>query len=275
MSDVLALKNRHKTIKSLDSVMSAIMLITAAKLHKAKIHHLHTASYAEAVKEMAEAVISGSETDKKSNEVLVIAIGTNKGFCGNFNDKIVNSLLSFKAQTTKNISLFILGKNLRKLSRKGFDVFSEDFDVIKNSSFENLAAAAKIILKWHEEKKGEVHIAYNEFVSILSQKPKIIKILPFRGSGEPSDQYVVEPSRDEIKDSLLNHYLISILCKCIVESELGELNARMVIVKGATDSAKDLISELSIRINKARQAMITSELTEITSSFESLKGGEE
>lgn len=273
MSDVLILKNRHKTIKSLGSVMGAMLVITAAKTQKAKIRLAHAIKYSNSIKEIAEEACSAPDEDKNAAENLIVVIGTNKGLCGNFNDRVINAVISHKNNNIGSFQLFALGKNSRRLGKKGFKIIGENISVVQSPKAESVMDIAKEILNWHKKIKGNVFIAYNEYQSILVQKPIVKQILPLYAI--PSDNHHVEPSKNEISDPLLLHYVLSMLYRCLVESELGELNSRMFVVKGATDNSKKLLDELNIKINKARQAVITSELSEIVSSFEALKEGDD
>lgn len=273
MSDVLILKKRRQTIKGLGSVMGAMLVITAAKTQKAKIRFSHAVKYSDSIKDIAVEVCSVPNEEKKSADNLMVVIGTNKGLCGNFNDRVFNAVVGYKNNNKGSFGIFALGRNSKRLGKKGFAIIGENIGVVQSPKAESVLAIAKEILKWHKEAKGNVFVAYNEYKSIMLQKPVIRQILPLYGVA--SEGHLVEPGREEISEPLLLHYVLSMLYRCLVESELGELNSRMLVVKGATDNSKKLLDELSVKINKARQAVITSELSEIVSSFEALKGGDE
>jgi len=271
MSDLLTLKNRLRTIQSLDSVMNAMLVITAAKNQRIKMKYLHAQKYADRMKLIAEQVCGGLK-EKTRDKALIIVFSTNKGLCGSFNENLLRAVNAHIKTSGKNNELFLFGKYASKLEC-GNNVYSRDNDLVRARTGKKIAAAAELVVKWHFENKGEVYAAYNGYKSILIQKPKIEKILPLDVSQDGFS--LVEPGVEELYAPLLSHYIESTLNKCLIESELGELSSRMFVVKGATDNSRGMLSDLKIAINKARQAKITSELAEIVSSFEALKEGEE
>ncbi len=268
MSDLIKLKNRHKTIKSLNSVMNAMLVVTAAKVQKAKVRFVHAVKYGATLKSIAEQICAVPES--VSDENLVVAIGTNKGLCGNFNDRVINIVSSF-VKGNKCV-LYVMGRNLRRL-KAGVEVFAEDNYVVQKYDMEKISYAARKIFRWNKSRSGSIYIAYNEYKSVLAQVPKLVKIWPFKIV--ESDAYVYEPSREELSDSILLQYFEAVLNRCVIESEVGELNSRMIVVKGAADSSSDMAADLMLKINKTRQSDITSELSEIVSSISALKEGEE
>ena len=275
MSDVLLLKNRYKTIDNLGAVMQAMLVITAAKSQKAKKKFLYASKYLDEFSKLLNCVHSTEapkpRADKKN---LVIVISSSKGMCGGFNEILFRAVRNHLKLTYGSHEACLLGRAALKIEKwVGVKIFAKDIDAVRNPSFLHIALIADKIFKWQRETCGEVFIAYNSYKSMLVQRPNVIKLLPFNGAG--SDDYVVEPNSETLYPMLLLHYLESVIYKCIVESELGELNARMLVVKGATDSSKDMLNEMRIRMNKARQLAITSELSEIVSSFEALAQGEE
>jgi len=275
MSDVLLLKNRYKTIDNLGAVMQAMLVITAAKSQKAKKKFLYASKYLDEFSKLLNCVHSTEapkpRADKKN---LVIVISSSKGMCGGFNETLFRAVRNHLKLTYGSHEAYLLGRAALKIERwVGVKVFAKDVEAVRSPSFLHISEIADKILKWQMSTCGEVFIAYNSYKSMLVQKPNVIKLLPFDGVG--SDDYIVEPSASDLYPMLLLHYLESTIYKYIIESELGELNTRMLVVKGATDSSKDMLNELRIRINKARQLAITSELSEIVSSFEALAQGEE
>ena len=272
MSNLLGLRNRLRTIKSLNSVMRAILLITASKTQKVKKRFLHLSKYSDAVLNMAKGICP--EALELLDNELVIVVGTNEGLCGNFNEKVISYVDSFMGSRNSKFELCLLGKNLSKLKKKNIPVAIENPGIIKSRAASDVSQLAKQVYDWYLSKQGKVFVVYNQYKSVLMQKPVKFQLLPIDGC-KKSDEYLIEENAEDIFGHITIFYIESMLCKIIVESELGELNARMVLVKGAADTSGELISSLTIGINKARQAIITSELAEIVSSFEALGKGEE
>ena len=271
----MALKNKFNTVSKLNSVMNAILIVTAAKIHKAKSRYLHTKEYLMAVEDMA-AKIALQEVEEGASQ-LILVIGTNKGLCGNFNDRVVSSLKKRLEQSGKKDStaIYTVGKNLDKINRFGFKILGSNNNLLgRGGVYENIVKVAKELMDWHAANKGKVFVLFNRYKSALIQEPAMEQILPLK-SPQNRDRYIVEPSREELSPLLLQHYVEAYIYKALTESEYGEHSSRMVVVKGASDTSKEMISTLKTQINKERQAAITSELSEIISSFKALgQGGE-
>lgn len=266
MSNLLLYRNRLKTIRSLYSVMSAMLIITAAKIKKSKIRFFHASKYYEEAKILAEILCGRPELDPK--KALLVVIGTNKGLCGNFNEKIMAEAKKHLDSSGLDYDLALIGKKTKGLKKRPEKTVMEDAEAIRMLNSGSVSKIAQNVYDWVSANSGQVFVAYNEYKSVLSQKPSVVKIYPF--DAQESDAYIIEPNPVDLRDPIMKLYFESILYKLIAESELGELNSRMILVKGATDTSEELIGSLTLQINKTRQADITAELAEITSSFEAL-----
>lgn len=271
MSNLLVLKNRLKTVKSLDSVMSAILVITAAKIQKTKNKFRHSVKYFDSIKDIASQVffMDANLTDA----VLNVVVSSNEGLCGSFNEKLLSFVASESEKCGSNSDFFVLGKKHKRLKDLKKNIIGVDYEAVKTHSFEDISKVSKFILDWFMKKHGRVFVYYNRYKSVLVQIPSVFQIFPIQSNSSGEAAHDMDVS--ELFEPLISHYIEASLNRFILESSLGELNARMVLSKGASDSSKELISGLTIQINKTRQFLITSELSEIVSSFEALSGGEE
>lgn len=266
MSNLLALKNRQKTIKSLNSLMNAMLVITAANIQKIKAKYYHLLKYYVEIEEILKNVVSSQET--ASNKCLVIVIGTDRGLCGNFNDKVIGTVKEFISERKNECEFILLGKNTCRLKNDAINILHENCVDLRDLFLGALAKIVQDVYSWRLRSSGSVYMAYNEYKSILVQNPKITKIFPCEKKAE--SDYLLEPNPSDLVEPALKQYLLTAIIRYIAESQVGELNSRMLLVKGAADSSKDLLYGLRIEINKTRQADITSELSEIVSSFETL-----
>lgn len=272
MANLLNFKNRLKTITSLDSVMSAMLIVTAARLQKIKMRYANAKKYAEKAKEIVENI--EKKTSIASKERLVIIITSDKGLCGNFGERVENYAESFIGNP-EDCHLIIIGRSKKKRLRQMFPVIIEMENISKNLNLNMVNKIAKSVIEWQNEKKGKVYIVYNEFKSAFTQKPIAMQILPLDGNENAQGKYLLEMKPPALLAGFLGQYVASLLYRALFESAMGELNSRMMLLQGATDTSLDLITELTLLINKTRQSSITSELSEIVSSFEALNEGEE
>ena len=242
VSDVLNLKNRHQTIKSLDSVMSAMLIITAAKTQKAKIKFQNAQKYSDSIKELAMQIcaIEGEKEESKDN--LVVAITTNKGLCGNFNDKVINKIVGYRKHNEGNYGVYALGRNARRLARNGFDIVVEDAEIIQRPDSEKVSTLAGELLKWYKITNGNLLIAYNEYKSIMVQNPVVKKILPIYGM--PVDKFIIEPNAPEIRDAMMLHYIIN--------------NVFMVVA--ILELVLDLLQQVSLNLHQMEMVLLSAPL---------------
>lgn len=310
MDSLRAIKNRIKSIKNTSQITKAMEMVAASKMRKAQEFAINTRFYAIKALELI-ANLSGSLKDVKhylldapeSDKVCLLVVTSDKGLCGGYNSAVLNAALKFSesvaADDKKNIDIVAVGK-------KGSDFFkTRKFNIAASFSgfgdyveLDETVPVARFLMDAQKEGKyKEVFVFYNKFISTLKQKVFSHKVLPFdfgvfqeiskeiipetgrysefrkefvqTKSGE--EEYILEPSADKIADALLpSLFEIQIHC-AIMESNAAEHSARMVAMKSASDNAKDIMEDLKLIYNKARQANITKELSEISAGAEALK----
>ena len=267
MSKVVELGSKLKSIEKIRQSAEAMQVVAVAQLKKAQAGQRAAARYKESYDRLAAKV--GLELkplrSKAGAMALVYVFASEKGFCGSFNQGLAAAVQTFvhgKKVAGQEPRLVVLGS-------KG----SELFPGAAASSDSPLAlaeAGAKLYVEG--EVKG-VYLCYNEFKSMLVQQPVCRQLLPFAAKAGNLGQALIEPSLKSVQRFVTINYLKAVFYDAFMQARLGEVSARLMTMRGATESAKDLLAELRIKFNKARQSMITVELSEIVSSFEILNEG--
>lgn len=267
-------------------------MVSAAKLKRATDAIVQLRPYSNKLTEILGNVTASVEEnnsplteDREPNKVLVVLVTSNRGLAGAFNAnaiKAANNLIheKYSSQLAKGqVSLLAIGK-------KGNDFFAKrDFKILDNQSelfadltFENTAKIAENIMnQFIKGKFDRVDVVYNEFKNAVLQIPVVEQLLPLVSKGEEETKeeldYIIEPSKEEIIEVLIPKAIRIQLFKAVLDSFASEHGARMTAMDKATENAGELIKELKLSYNQARQAAITTELTEIVSGAAALSGG--
>lgn len=294
MATLKDIRTRIKSIKSTQQVTKAMKMVSAAKLRRAQDSAIQARPYAAKLREMLGSLSARVDTTLNpllsarddAKKVLVVLITSDRGLCGAFNANIIK--LAQKIVTEDFGDLYRNGKvEMICTGTKGNDFFRKrGFAVVKAypGVFQNLHfGVAKEIAEYASEKylKGEVDrvvVVYNEFKSVLAPTLKSEVLLPISPekemeaeSGSSSD-YIYEPSPASIIDVLVPKHLNTQVWRMMLESNAAEHAARMTAMDSATENAKELLRVLNISYNRARQAAITTELSEIVAGAEALQG---
>ena len=295
MANLKDLRNRIKSVQSTKKITSAMKMIAAAKLKKAQNAAESSRPYAaemgrimsdlvskQTASDTTPKLLSGTGHDQKH---LVVVLTSNRGLCGGFNTSVTREVKRFIATQEaqqKNVTVLMVGK-------KGIDLFKQDHGhrligqhlSITTPRFFNAEAIATDIIERFEKGEFDVcTIAYNKFISALSQEPTLKQIIPFKGTiADQENQettpslesiYEYEPSQEAVLDHLLPRNIKVQIFSALLESAASEHGSRMAAMDGATRNAEDLIGNLNLTYNRTRQAYITSELIEIISGAEAL-----
>lgn len=296
MASLKEIRTRLASVQSTKQITSAMKMVSAAKLRKAQDAILRMRPYARKLQEilihLTESLEKGQDniygTPREVKRVLLLIISSNKGLCGAFNSNIAkktmqlieNEYASLKADDS--IELFAFGKKAVDLLRsKNYPITETHHDILENLNYEMVAPLAKRIMKsFATGIYDEVKIIYNQFYNAAMQDLVVEQYLPILPAEEEVDTrreggqiyYLLEPSRDAIVKQLIPKSLRIQLFKAFLDSVASEHGARMTAMHKATDNATDLIKELQLDYNKARQASITTEILEIVGGAEALKG---
>ena len=286
MANLKEIRNRISSVSSTMQITSAMKMVSAAKLKKA--HDAITAMrpYSDKLTELLQGLSASLDADSGSmyseqrevNNVLVVVINSNRGLCGAFNSNIIkeaNRLVN-EVYASKNVSFITIGKKANDSLVKSNNVIANYSEVYDDLTFDNVAAIAQeLMVKFTSGDYDRIELVYNKFKNAATQivtREQFLPILPLEGENNASLDYIFEPTKEEIVETLIPKSLKTQLFKGIRDSFASEHGARMTAMHKATDNAKELRDQLKLTYNKARQAAITNEILEIVGGAEALNG---
>lgn len=277
--NVVKIKSRIKSVTGAYKVTSAMKLVSTVKLKQWKNKMLANKDYNKQLDEVVDLLLSFTKKttspfmkiNEKANKKLYVIISSTLGLCGSYNTNIFKVA---DAKITKEDEAIILGqKGIVRYSKEEFKVV-EGFEDSTSYIAKDFVNRIKdyILREYIKGTYSEIHIIYSEYKNSLVFFAKDYKLLPFTTSKEESNDYppIFEPSVNELVDKLIPFYLETCLYSKLLESAVCEQAARSNAMENATNNAKDLLDELHIEFNKARQAAITQEITEIVSAAKAM-----
>lgn len=273
------IRNKIKSVENTRKITKAMEMVAASKMRKAQDRMRQARPYGEKIRRVA-ANLSHALTEYKhpflqlrpTKSVGLIVVTSDKGLCGGLNSNAMRLALNkIKVWEGQGVALKVTcigNKGYGFMQRLGADVISELVGVGDTPHLERLIGPVKVQLDAYLS--GDIdalYIAYTRFVNTMKQEPVIEQILPLSGdsvgSAKTKWDYVYEPDAKSVIDDLLVRYVEAIIYQAVAENIASEQSARMVAMKSASDNAKDVIGDLKLVYNKARQAAITKELSEI------------
>ena len=277
MKDV---KRRIKSVESTRQITKAMELVASSKLRRAKERALAAQPFFAAVYDtMADVsrdhVFSSIYTKKEVlKTILMVVIAGDRGLAGGFNNNVLKLALEKANEHKKDgftVKVLTIGKKAVEYFRKrDFEVLDEYPGIAESLNvYDSLDIAENIILRFRMGEFDRVELVYTTFVSALTQEPVFMPILPVKqmisGSGEKKSLMIYDPSPEEVFDGLIPQYISGIIYAATVDSFASEQAARRTAMESASDNADEMIANLSLMYNRARQGQITQELTEIAS----------
>lgn len=293
MANLKEVRNRISSVTSTQQITKAMKMVSAAKLKRATNAIVQLRPYATKLRGILAEVSASVEgnnspytVDRIPTKVLIIVVTSNRGLAGAFNANAIKTANNLIA--TKYADQFARGDvSIVAIGKRGHDFFARrDFNVIGNHNelynqldFENVSLIAESIMEqFRDEKVDRVEIVYNQFrnaaVQILTSE-QLLPLLPEIKEGEEKVEldYIIEPSKEKIIEELIPKSIKIQLYKAVLDSHASEHGARMTAMDKATENAGDLLRDLKLSYNQARQAAITTELTEIVSGAAALSNG--
>ncbi|MAS38814.1 MAG: ATP synthase F1 subunit gamma [Flammeovirgaceae bacterium] len=285
MPNIKEVKNRIGSVKSTQQLTKAMKMVAAAKLKKAQDKVTELRPYSNKLNEILSN-LSGSINNKlfEKREVintLIIVVASDKGLCGSFNSnifKMFSSIAEEKNLKSNSTIIMPIGKKANDFfKKKNFKLIDDFWNTLNGFSYSD---ASKIFDYVHKEyinsNVDQVHIIYNEFKNVAVQKSVIEKFLPIEESSIENESdsinynYLFEPNKSDIANSLIPQTLKTQILKSVFESNASEQGSRMTAMSQATDNAGELLKELKLTYNRTRQAAITKEILEIVGGAEAL-----
>jgi len=273
------IRTQIRSIENTQKITRAMEMVAGSKMRKAQERMQHARPYAEKMRHVISHVAAANSEYKHpfliAREVKragVIVVSTDRGLCGGLNTnefrRVVERMDEWRAQGIEADFCVIGNKAAMFFKRFGVKILAQATHLGDTPAIDDLIGTIKVMLDAYIE--GEIdslYLVYNNFVNSMTQSPNIEQLLP----REPSDEeqvkhywdYIYEPGAKDVLDNLLTRYIESLIYQGVVENVACEQAARMVAMKAATDNAGELIGELKLVYNKARQASITQELSEI------------
>lgn len=293
MANLKEIRTRITSVKTTRQVTSAMKMVSAAKLKKAQDAIFQIRPYANKLSGLLATVGSILENrgespytlQRSAEKVLIVVISSNRGLCGGFNSNITKKAISL-AQTTYgrqlkagNVDFMVIGKQAEKILRSyRYNPGRKENDLFDHLTFENVSVIAQFLMdSFANGTYDRIELVYNSFINAASQdqvSEQFLPVLPLKPNGQKATQvdYIFEPSLEDIVEKLIPRSLRIQFYKALLNSHAAEHGARMTAMHKATDNATELINELTLTFNKARQAAITNAILEVTNGAEALNG---
>ena len=277
MASMKDIKRRRDSIQSTGQITKAMKLVSTVKLQKAKGKAESTKPYSDLMYETICNMLarSGNINHKylvpgESSKKAVITITANRGLAGGYNTNLTK-LITESGIPKEDIDIVAIGTKGRDyLARRGYNISEDDSDVINEPLYTDARSICdKLLERFAAGEIGEIYLAYTSFKNTVVHEPKLIKLLPVSvdtdglSSGEDTTPMNYEPAEDEALNLIIPKYVCSLIYGALIEAVASENGARMQAMDNATSNADEMISDLSLKYNRARQASITQELTEI------------
>ena len=286
MANLKEIRSRITSVGSTMQITSAMKMVSAAKLNRAQESIVQLRPYANKLRDLLQNVsatldagVGGALTEQREvNNVLLVAINSNRGLCGGYNSSIikkVNALLEGEL-AGKNVELVTIGKKAYEAYKNTGMIASNESALWDNLNFADVAKIAdELVAQFKEGKYDQIRIVYNQFQNAAVQIVQDEQFLPVvleQGAEENAAEldYIFTPSKEEILNDLIPQTLKTQLYKAVLDANASEHGARMTAMHKATDNASELQRALKIQYNKARQAAITNEILEIVGGAEAL-----
>jgi F-type H+-transporting ATPase subunit gamma len=283
------LKRQIASVKNIAKVTEALQTVSAVHFRKAEARVKRARPYAENVEQMMRDVArsaGGSSpllTGREGDRVAIASVTADRGLAGGFNAQVLRRTMQLRGEKGGNLIQVASGRKAVAFFRfRGVDLVEVYTGFSDSPTYENAREIGHDLTRlFKEEEADEVYLVYNRFESALTQRPVVTRLLPVAPEeGEEEDdedgapsfiEYI--PDADVILRKLVPRYVETMVWQALLESAAGEHGARMTAMKNATDNANDLSKELTLAMNKARQAQITREISEIAAGAEALSAG--
>ncbi len=288
MANLKDIKRSIKSVKNTQQITKAMKLVAAAKLRRAQETVEAARPYALKMMELMKSLAARTNPElhpllrrREAENILILVFTGDKGLCGPFNSSILKTAQQVIVDNEgKGISLLLIGKkSVDFFRRRPVNIASSIVDYGKRVNYALAEEIGGLVTEaFIAEKADLVYILYNRFKNVVVQEPQTISLLPIKlqdikdGGDTALVDYEYEPSAKEILDELLNRYVISSTYHALLESAASEHGARMTAMDAATKNASEMIADLTLKYNRARQAAITTELIEVVTGADALKG---
>lgn len=286
MASMRDIKRRKTSIQGTQQITKAMKLVSTVKLQRARANAERSKSYFDCMFSTVNSILSrvGHVEHKfllpgKSSKKAVILITSNRGLAGGYNSNVIKLITRNEEWKKEDIVVYAIGnKGSETLTRYGYEIKENLPEVIEEPAYADASVLSnKLLEAFAADEIGEIYLAYTSFKNTVSHEPKLLKLLPVEyepdSENEVSDGGAImnfEPEDVEALDMIIPKYITSLIYGALMESVASENGARMQAMDNATSNAEEMISDLSLMYNRARQGSITQELTEIIAGAEAI-----
>lgn len=291
MASLKDIKRKVLGVAKTKQITRAMNMVAASKFKSAQVKMENFRPYAGKFMDVLNSLALRVDTIshpllavRDPKRIRVICMTSDRGLCGGFNTNLIKATERFlkdKAAEGKDVSLICVGRKGRDYYRKKANIIAQKVDLL--SKFDMTLAvsvADEVINPFIKEEYDELYLIYNQFVNVSVQKPTVVRLFPLPSIGQDVDvdpdkriDYSYEPSEEVLLQKLLPMYVHVLVYRALLETSAGENGARMAAMDNATSNCEELISSLTLKMNKARQAAITAELMDIVGGTEALAKG--
>jgi F-type H+-transporting ATPase subunit gamma len=287
MANLKSIRKRITSVKNTRQITKAMKMVSAAKLRRAQDKVLAARPYAEKLEEvLVRLSSSGGATDhplarkEKSEKALLIVVSSDRGLCGGFNANICKAAEAFIRENSSRfteISLLTIGRKGYEFLRKRASIRKNYSNILSTLSYQEASLIGQELIAGYLADDFDVaYLLYNSFKSVMSQDITLKQLLPIEPPQGPDEEFsleaIYEPSKEELLAELFPKNIEVQLFHAMLESIASEHGARMTAMDSASKNASEMIAKLTLQYNRARQAVITTELMEIISGAESING---
>lgn len=286
MPSLRDLRRRIKSIKSTQQITKAMKAVSAAKMRRAQDAVVAARPYAKRLVKVLGRMASATSgvrhpllEVREPKKVVYLIITADRGLCGGFNSNVIRRAAA-EIRNVPDVGLICVGRKSRDFfRRRGYNIIQQYVGLGENVNAAQAREIAQLIIdKYSAGEFDAVYLVYSEFINVLVQRPVVVKLLPAEPPKEEQAEkaaakadYIFEPSAEEVLASLLPKYVTNTVFQGMLESKAGEHSARMTAMDNATKNASDMISRLTLSMNRARQAAITKEISEIVGGAAALE----
>ncbi|MCI9003930.1 MAG: ATP synthase F1 subunit gamma [Lachnospiraceae bacterium] len=284
MASMRDIKRRKGSIQSTQQITKAMKLVSTVKLQKARSRAEQSNPYFNYMYQTVTSMLARSGSMEHpylkpgvSQKKAIITIASNRGLAGGYNSNIVK-LVTGSGIAREDAQIYVIGRKAKEvLARKGYEMKQDYSDVIEGPTYEDASRICKDVLEaFAKGEIGEIYLAYTHFKNTVSHVPTLMKLLPVEfdeaeiQAAESNVLMNYEPNEEEALDLIIPKYMTSLFYGALVEAVASENGARMQAMDSATSNAEEMISDLTLKYNRARQGSITQELTEIIAGAEAI-----
>lgn len=286
MASMRDIKRRKGSIQSTQQITKAMKLVSTVKLQRAKANAERSKAYFDCMYATVKSMLAkAGDLDHKflrpgeSEKKAVVVITSNRGLAGGYNSNITK-LITRGDFNKEDLEIYAIGKKGRDtLARNGYNIVEEDSEIIEEPSYPDaMRLANRLLESFANGEIGEIYLAYTRFKNTVSHEPTLIKLLPVEIEESAEEEEVqgmeapmgFEPEDDAALDMIIPKYVTSLIYGGLIEAVASENGARMQAMDSATSNAEEMIDDLTLKFNRARQGSITQELTEIIAGAEAI-----